>query len=208
MIWIDVTARAARQVRALAARQPAPTAPSAPTEARFGLRITVDREATGPEGYPLRLSLSTLRTPSDLVLPRFGFDVLVHGDDTGEVDGLRIDFVTGPQGSGFVVDRIPRPRPPSVPDAAPAARLPSPPATAPGGEQLTERVQRALDEVRPALRADGGDVELVSVAAGIAYLRLEGACSGCSAALLTLNQLIDRAVLASVPEITRTVVVA
>ena len=216
MIWIDVTARAARQVRALAAQQPEqPGARHPETVERFGLRITVDREATGStgstegaEGHRVQLSLSSRRTPADLVLPRFGFDVLVHGDDAGEVDGLRIDYLSGPQGSGFVVDRIPRPRRPEAEAGAPVQRFPSPPVTAAADEPLIERVQEALDQVRPALRADGGDVELVSVAGGVAYLRLEGACSGCSAALQTLTQLIDRAVLAAVPEITHTVLVA
>jgi len=47
----------------------------------------------------------------------------------------------------------------------------------------------------------------VSVSHGVAYLRLDGACSGCSAALLTLSAVIEKTVLARVPEVTRTVLV-
>ena len=207
MIWIDVTARAARQVRALAAEQ---NAPRPETVERFGLRITVDRRETDGDGPRLDLSLSTRRDDGDLVLPRFGFDVLVHGDDASEVDGLRIDFVVSPDGSGFVIDRIPRQRRPAPSPAGPvtAPPFPSPPPTAPHDEELAERVARALEEVRPMLQADGGDVELVSVAHQVAYLRLDGACSGCSAALLTLTAVIEKALLAAVPEVTRTVLVA
>jgi iron-sulfur cluster assembly protein len=199
MIWIDVTPRAAREVRALAAQQPDLQPPDlqqrVPAE-RFGLRIAVDREAAG-DVPRLALSLSSRRSDADVVLPRYGFDVLVHADDAAEVDGLRLDHVSGPQGSGFVLDRTPRP---SAPVTAPV--------TAPEDADLAERVDRALAQIRPALRADGGDVELVSVGHGIAYVRLDGACSGCSAALVTLTAVVERAVVAAVPEVTRTVLVA
>jgi iron-sulfur cluster assembly protein len=200
MIWIDVTARAARQVRALVADR---------AEERLGLRVAVARQDTDVDGPQVRLSLSSHRAPDDLVLPRFGFDVLVHDDDADQVDGLRIDFVVTPGGSGFVVDRLPRPRAAPLPALPPpGSAAASPPETGDAKDHLTGRVRRALDDVRPVLRADGGDVELVAVDNGVAYLRLEGACSGCSAALLTLTSIIERALLAAVPELTRTVQVA
>jgi len=209
MIWIDVTARAARQVRALAAEHAAPPATGAGPGPRFGLRITVDGEQADAAGPRMELSLSTRRGDDDVVLPRFGFDVVVHGPDAPEVDGVRIDFVSTGDGSGFVIDRIPRQRRPADPTSGSltAPAFGSPPATAPVDEDLAERVGRALEEVRPTLRADGGDVELVSVSHGVAYLRLDGACSGCSAALLTLSAVIEKTVLARVPEVTRTVLV-
>ncbi len=43
---------------------------------------------------------------------------------------------------------------------------------------MRERVEKALEAIRPALRADGGDVELVDVIDGVVKVRLKGACGG------------------------------
>jgi len=195
MIWIDVTARAARQVRALAGDRPDLERP--------GLRVVVDREGTG-DVPQVRLSLSA-RVPQDVVLPRYGFDVLVDDGDAAAVDGLRIDFVTSPEGSGFLIDRIPDQRRPT---GAPPPPAEVPPSLGAGDPALREQVEQALEGVRPALQRDGGDVELVAVGEGVAYVRLEGACSGCSSALLTLSALIDTAITEAVPEVARTVLVS
>jgi Fe-S cluster biogenesis protein NfuA len=66
---------------------------------------------------------------------------------------------------------------------------------------LNERVEAALEAVRPGILADGGDVWLMSVADGVAYVQMVGACGGCAAALTTLKLGIERAVCAAVPEI-------
>lgn len=51
-----------------------------------------------------------------------------------------------------------------------------------------EKVEEVLESIRPALRFDGGDVELVDIGEdGTVYVRLMGACSGCSMSLLTLK---------------------
>ena len=53
---------------------------------------------------------------------------------------------------------------------------------------MREKVKAILDDVRPALQADGGDVELVEVDdQGIVKVRLQGACSGCPMASMTLK---------------------
>ena len=58
---------------------------------------------------------------------------------------------------------------------------------------LKERVQTALNDVRPSLQADGGDVELVDVSEeGVVKVRLKGACGGCPMAQMTLSQGIER----------------
>jgi Fe-S cluster biogenesis protein NfuA len=78
-------------------------------------------------------------------------------------------------------------------------------ATIPGDEgvELRERVQAVLDEfVRPGLRLDGGDVELVGVDADrIVQVRLAGTCSGCPSTVYTLTMGIESEVKARVPEI-------
>jgi len=66
---------------------------------------------------------------------------------------------------------------------------------------MRERVEEALAKIRPALQADGGDVELVDVKEGVVKVRLKGACSGCPMAAMTLQQGIERALKKEIPEI-------
>jgi Fe-S cluster biogenesis protein NfuA len=68
--------------------------------------------------------------------------------------------------------------------------------------QMREKVETALQEIRPALQADGGDVELIDVTEdGIVKVKLKGACGGCPMAQLTLKQGIERLLKDSIPEV-------
>lgn len=65
-----------------------------------------------------------------------------------------------------------------------------------------EEVEAVLDEVRPALRFDGGDVELVGIEEdGTVLVRMMGACSGCGMSVLTLKGGIERVLKQKFPEI-------
>jgi Fe-S cluster biogenesis protein NfuA len=66
---------------------------------------------------------------------------------------------------------------------------------------IEQRVEGALDRVRPYLRSHGGDVELLGVRAGVVSLRLEGSCSGCPASRTTLEHAVEEAVRAAAPEV-------
>ena len=67
---------------------------------------------------------------------------------------------------------------------------------------MREKVQAILNDVRPALQADGGDVELIDVDdQGIVKVRLQGACSGCPMASMTLKNGIERALKEAIPEV-------
>lgn len=66
---------------------------------------------------------------------------------------------------------------------------------------LKEQVQKSIDEIRPALQLDGGDVELVDVEDGVAKVKLTGACHGCPMAAMTLQMGIERKVKQDVPDI-------
>ena len=66
---------------------------------------------------------------------------------------------------------------------------------------LHERVDMALDRIRPTIQADGGDVWLMNVTDDIAYVQMIGACGGCAAVLTTLKLGIERVVREDVPEI-------
>jgi Fe-S cluster biogenesis protein NfuA len=66
---------------------------------------------------------------------------------------------------------------------------------------VEDRVQLALDGVRPYLKSHAGDVSIVGVADGVVTLRLQGTCDGCSSSATTLKLAVERAILERVPEI-------
>ena len=73
---------------------------------------------------------------------------------------------------------------------------------------MKERVEKALDMIRPMLMADGGNVELVEITPdGIVKVRLAGACGGCPMSQMTLKQGIEKVVKKEVPEIKEVVAV-
>ena len=66
---------------------------------------------------------------------------------------------------------------------------------------MREKVEKALDKIRPALMADGGNVELVDVEDGVVKVRLTGACGGCPMSQMTLKMGIERVLKQEIPEI-------
>jgi Fe-S cluster biogenesis protein NfuA len=69
---------------------------------------------------------------------------------------------------------------------------------------LKKKVEKSLENVRPGLQADGGDVELVEVSDdGVVSLRLTGACRGCPMSTMTLKMGIERTLREQVPEVKR-----
>jgi len=72
---------------------------------------------------------------------------------------------------------------------------------------MRERIEAALEKIRPALQADGGDVELVGVNDGIVSVRLTGACGSCPMSTMTLKMGVERAIRQEVPEIKKLVAV-
>ncbi len=66
---------------------------------------------------------------------------------------------------------------------------------------MRERVEAVINRIRPAVQMDGGDIEFVDLVDGIVKLRLVGSCSGCPSSMFTLQQGIERAIRAEVPEI-------
>ena len=63
---------------------------------------------------------------------------------------------------------------------------------------MKEKVQEALDKIRPNLQADGGDVELIDIQEGVVTVRLQGACAGCPMSQMTL---IERFLKQEIPEV-------
>lgn len=67
---------------------------------------------------------------------------------------------------------------------------------------MKERVEAALQKIRPLLQRDGGDVELVEVTEdGVVKVKLTGACGGCPMATMTLKHGVERAIREDIPEI-------
>lgn len=84
-----------------------------------------------------------------------------------------------------------------VPDNVPTA-----------SEDLTERIGKVIEAIRPAIQADGGDVEFVEAKSdGAVYIRFHGACVGCPSSDITLNLGIERNLRQHVPEVSRVVIV-
>ena len=65
----------------------------------------------------------------------------------------------------------------------------------------TENVETVLDEMRPYLMADGGNVELVEIDGPIVKLRLQGACGSCPSSTMTLKMGIERRLREKIPEV-------
>lgn len=69
---------------------------------------------------------------------------------------------------------------------------------------LKQKVESALETIRPYLKADGGDVELINISEdGVVEVRLTGACVGCPMSQMTLRAGVERAVIREVPGIRR-----
>jgi Fe-S cluster biogenesis protein NfuA len=74
---------------------------------------------------------------------------------------------------------------------------------------ITEKIEAALDSIRPALRIDGGDVEFVDYNEddGVVQIRLTGACGGCPISSVTVKHGIERRIRMAVPGVTEVAVV-
>lgn len=67
---------------------------------------------------------------------------------------------------------------------------------------MREKVESVLNEIRPSLQSDGGDVELVDVSNdGVVKVKLTGACGGCPMSMITLKMTIEKRLKEAVPEV-------
>ena len=73
---------------------------------------------------------------------------------------------------------------------------------------LTEKVETEIEQIRPSLQADGGDIELVTVSEdGLVSVRLQGACAGCPMSQMTLTHGVERHLKEAIPEVSSVVAV-
>lgn len=76
-------------------------------------------------------------------------------------------------------------------------------------KNIEHKIEQALEQIRDALRADGGDIELVRFdkKTGVAYVRFQGACAGCPFADFTLKIGVEETFKKAVPEITEVIAI-
>lgn len=74
---------------------------------------------------------------------------------------------------------------------------------------MKEQIEAALDRVRPALRMDGGGIELVDIdeGTGVVKVRLQGACRGCPMSQITLKMAVEAAIMDALPQIKEVIAV-
>jgi Fe-S cluster biogenesis protein NfuA len=73
-------------------------------------------------------------------------------------------------------------------------------------QDLKARVKTAIDQIRPSLQADGGDIKLIAVSEnGQVSVQLQGACKGCPMSQMTLTHGVEKHLKSAIPEVTRVV---
>jgi len=72
---------------------------------------------------------------------------------------------------------------------------------------MKEKVEKALEEIRPSLQADGGDIQLIDIEEGVVKVRLSGTCSGCPMSSMTMKFGVETAIKEMVPEVKEVITV-
>ena len=72
---------------------------------------------------------------------------------------------------------------------------------------MKEKVEKALENIRPSLKADGGDIKLIDIEDGIVKVRLTGACSSCPMSSMTMRFGVEKAIKEIVPEVKEVIMV-
>jgi Fe/S biogenesis protein NfuA len=151
-------------------------------QGREGLHLRAAIAGRGPGGFQYRLGFvgEEERRADDQAIEAGGFKVLVDPESAPNLEGATIDFVDGPQGSGFKVD-----------NPNPLWR-----------DATAMAVQQVLDsDINPAVAGHGGWVTLLEVKGDVAYIQLGGGCQGCGMVDVTLKQGIEVRIREAVPAI-------
>ena len=92
-----------------------------------------------------------------------------------------------------------------TPESNAAEAAPTTPEASDPRALTVENVERVLDELRPYLMADGGNVEIVEIDGPIVKVRLQGACGSCPSSTMTLKMGIERKLREAIPEVSEVV---
>ncbi|HEY6867373.1 MAG TPA: iron-sulfur cluster assembly accessory protein [Candidatus Eisenbacteria bacterium] len=151
-------------------------------QGREGLLLRAAVAGRGPGGFQYRLGFvgDEERRSDDRVVDAGGFRILVDAESVPNLEGASIDYVDGPQGSGFKIEN-PNPL---------------------WKDPTALRIQQVLDdEINPAVATHGGWVTLLDVKDDVAYIQLGGGCQGCGMVDVTLKQGIEVRIREAVPSI-------
>jgi Fe/S biogenesis protein NfuA len=152
----------------------------------LAVRIQVASPSPLDPRYDITIIEPDEKSPEDMVLDGYGFEVVMEPESAKLLDGARVDWIETLSESGFKVEN---------PNLAPIG---SQPLEGP----LADRVRQAIDQfVNPGVAQHGGQVTLVEVRDKIVYVEMGGGCQGCGMASVTLSQGIERILLEQVPEI-------
>jgi Fe/S biogenesis protein NfuA len=144
-----------------------------------GLRIAITGRDKGAFVYDMQLVAPGAEHQGDLVI--------------GDLDGvaIHVPIASAPYLDGITLDA-------DMPMGAIRIENPNPLWLDP----VAERVQRLLDEeINPSVASHGGHIDLLDVAAGVAFIHMGGGCQGCGMAEVTLGQGVRTAILDTFPEI-------
>ena len=75
------------------------------------------------------------------------------------------------------------------------------------GDNMDEKLKSIIEQIRPGLQADGGDIELIDVKDGVVSVRLVGACGNCPMSSITLKKGVERFIRNKMPEVKEVVAV-
>ena len=149
-----------------------------------GLRIGADAVSPLKVDFRMAFIAEGQEEANDTVLDVEDLAVYVDPDSLEYVDEATVDFVDGPTGSGFTVER-PKTLPPEL------------------DGPMVEKVQQIIEQqINPALAGHGGRVVLIDIKDNVVYVQLGGGCQGCGMANVTVKQGIETAIKEALPEIT------
>ncbi|MBM3705382.1 MAG: NifU family protein [Actinobacteria bacterium] len=72
---------------------------------------------------------------------------------------------------------------------------------------MKEKIEKVLEDIRPSLQADGGDIELIDVEDGVVRVKLTGACGSCPMSTMTMSFGVETAIKERVPEVKKVITV-
>jgi Fe/S biogenesis protein NfuA len=165
----------------------------------LALWVEVSGAIGGAYSYDMYFQAASDAGPDDWTGVQEGLTIVVPAASAPNMVGSVLDLNQDLMAGGM---SIRNPNRPPAPPASPTMTGPPPDLSG----DVAQRVIQVLDaQVNPSIASHGGRADLVAVEDGAAYLRLSGGCAGCGMAAVTLNQGIEVAIKASVPEIVRIV---
>jgi Fe/S biogenesis protein NfuA len=184
---VELTGRALEKVREFRAGVDEPDSQA--------MWVEVTGVHRGEFTYDLSLKPLAAAAEDDSIADVDGLPVVVPAHDVEAVRGAAIDWSDDLMRGGLVVSNPNKPSPVVDPPAADGLE-----------GDVAERVAQVLERhINPAIATHGGMAQLVGVEGDIAYVKLGGGCQGCGMAGVTLDQGIESAIVAAVPEVARVV---